>query len=223
MSQRTIATGMLSAVVVIVGSTMGLTNSPAVPTYPSLQASPDLTLTGSVAFVRGGSKPCVYVMAASGATTPKKLFCDANIDHGPTGLSWSDGHVFVHSWTEKSGSQLIELDSRTGRVVGRQPANDEGKGMPAGMQRADGAIVEVQGDNGRPRVVIRETSGATRTIFDPRGPRDYWLADVAWSPDGNSVVIGDSENRILIVDAESAAHAARLLTTDAMWPAWTES
>jgi hypothetical protein len=47
MSQRTIATGMLSVVVVIVGLTMGVTNIPPVPTYPSLQASPDLTLTGS--------------------------------------------------------------------------------------------------------------------------------------------------------------------------------
>jgi hypothetical protein len=108
-------------------------------------------------------------------------------------------------------------------VLGHEAARDENKGTPSGVQRADGAIVEIQGDNGHPRVVIRTASGQTRTVFEPTGPRDYWLADVAWSPDGNHVIVGDSENRLMIVAAESASHRTRLLVANAMWPAWSDS
>ncbi|HVT77382.1 MAG TPA: DUF2157 domain-containing protein [Acidimicrobiales bacterium] len=217
--QRAVGAGLLAGVVIVVALTMGLTNVPPVPAYPSLQATPDPALAGSIAYVHTGKTPCVYVILASGAGAARKLLCDTHIDNGPSGMTWSGTHLLVPSWTQKSGAELIEVDSATGQVVGRQAVTNESKEMPPTMRRADGTVVEIQGRQGSPRIVLRPISGATRTIFRPHGPRDYWLEDVAWSPDGKHLVVGDSVHRLLIVDAQSGS--ARLLTTDSMWPAWS--
>ncbi|HVV37910.1 MAG TPA: DUF2157 domain-containing protein [Acidimicrobiales bacterium] len=221
LSQRSIGAGLLAAVAVVVAVTVGFTDVRPAPAYPSLQQTPDPSLVGSVAFVRDGNKPCVYVMAASGTAAAKKLYCDAHLDHGPMGLSWDGGNVLVHSWTEQSGSQVITVDGATGRVLNRASVSDEYKDIPPSMRRADGTVVEIQGRHGAPRVVLRSSAGVTRTVLRPVGPRDYWLEEAVWSPDGIHLIVTDSEHRMLIVDTESPVHTTRVLVTHAMWPAWS--
>jgi hypothetical protein len=224
-SERTIAASVFVVVAIVVALTIGLTNIKDVPTFASLRRTPDTAISGSIAFLRDGGTPCVFVMPASGASAPTKVVCERNFDRGPTGLSWNDaGHVLVHQFRDEGPPVLVEVDAATGRIIGRQPANDENKAavIERNQRSTDGASITTEdAGRGKPRLVVRDTSGGSRTVFATVGPRDYRFEDAVWSPDDRYVVVADSEHRLLVVDVESSSPRARVLITNASWPAWS--
>lgn len=233
-SQRAISGGLLGVVAIVVALTTGLTylQTKDVPTFPSLRQTPDTAIGGSIAFVRpDGDRPCVYVMPASGATDERRLLCERNLRQGPGGVGWNEsGHLVVVEFSPERPQQAVEIDPTDGRVVARGPSENvpgfsEQKGFIEGTTRStDGSSLEVQeAARGTTRVVLRTTSGTTRTVFSARGPRDYRFEYAVWSPDGRYAAVVDSEHRLLVINVDSASPTARVLATHVTAPAWSSS
>lgn len=197
------------------------------PDYPSLAARPDPSIPGRVAFVRWGERPCVYVVPASGGD-PRRLRC---ADEGRAGLvdwfggpvGWTrDGRIVVQAFGP-SGPRAIVLDSDSGRVLERIDV-EEPLGEPVPSERAsaeeDGARLFVNRASGAATLGIAPVDASPREIARVSGPPAYAFLEARWSPDGEWILVRDSNQNLLVVRAREGA-PLRLLADRVSGPfAW---
>jgi len=189
------------------------------PEYPSLAARPDPSIPGRVAFVRSGDPPCVYVVPASGGDT-RRLRCsngeggDGDWIGGPIG--WTrEGRIAVQAFGPR-GSAVIVLDPHTGRELERIPMDEPLFGRPIGEDgghRADGAGLLVNRSGGAATVGIVPVDASPREIARVQGPPGYGFWGATWSPDGEWILLADTNQDLLVTRAREGA-PLRLLVGD---------
>lgn len=191
-----------------------------VPEYPSLAEHPDPSIPGTVAFIQypdrpDVSGPCLYLVPASGGT-PRQVLCEAFGEGGPM---WTkDGKVVL--WKYPSSYLIVDPTSEPTSVE-RVPGDPEGfKEAPMFMMdraqvRDDGATVLTDRSwetAGAASVVVQSPDGTTRTLLRPeRAPADYRFDWAMWSPDGNWVLVTDSDGRLIVADARGGDPNPRIL------------
>lgn len=211
------------AVLVLMGALVlgHVVNNRPIPKFPSLAASPDQRLTGTVAYV---SDNCVRIVAASGQPS-KQVLClpaldpvDAQKYGKPIGpqLVWRpDGRLEITMFRMKpsankgqppppgfnAGWQKV-VDVRTGAVedmpAARVPTTPNLSTQPTVNAAGQRLAWTSNESSGRVTVTLTDANG-TRTLLSAQGPGEYTyrLSDVFWSPDGSWVAAYD--RRILVI------------------------
>jgi hypothetical protein len=197
------------------------------PDYPSLVEHPDPSIPGRVAFVRWGPRACVYVVPASGGE-PRRLRCseeggeglDSDWFGGPIG--WTrEGWVVVQAFGP-SGPRTIVLDPGTGRVLERIEVDEPlaERSPPEVSARADGARLLVNRADGAATLGVAPVAASPREVARVSGPPAYAFRDARWSPDGEWILVRDSNQDLLVVRAREGA-PLRLLADRVSGPfAW---
>jgi hypothetical protein len=196
-----------------------LLNNRSVPHFPSLVASPDASLHGTVAYVDSDTR-CIRVIAASGATS-KEVLCLEPMKGGTAGkdgkvgkeigpqLKWLAGARLEVTMFWMTGKPPFDtawqkvVDVRTGAVV-QTPDADLPKAPDLTSGRATTSPTGQQvrftsdGGNGKVKITLTE-NGTTRTLLSAQGPGEYTygLTSVFWSPTWTWVAAHD--DRILVV------------------------
>lgn len=196
------------------------------PDYPSLADGPDRSIPGRVAFVRWAEQACLYVVPASGGE-PRRLRC---ADEGRNGMvdwfggpvGWTrDGRIVVQAFGP-SGPRVIVLDPDSGRVLERidveEPLGE--RPFPEVSARGDGARLLVNRAGGAATLGIAPVDASPREIARVSGPPSYAFWDARWSPDGEWILVRDSNQNLLVVRAREGA-TPRLLADRVSGPyAW---
>lgn len=208
-SRRTVI-GIAAAVVValVVAVVVVRAGVRHVPSYPNLADEPDVSITGTVAYLRGATpspdgppRACLVVRPAGGGPA-RELACDSNY----LANSWrNDGTLQVlrtmSDRTQPSFSVTV-YDPSTGAVVSSTTvASPTGFG-PQRLEatRRDWASVRIESAH---RLVLQFPDGAARTLLDGSGaPRDYQFVTAGFSPDGRWAMVVDSTGRALVVATE---------------------
>ena len=178
-----------------------------IPDYEALAERPDPSIPGHIAFLRSGERPCVWVVAAAGGEA-RLLACtdDAETREG----SWLGGPV---AWTREGnvavqaygpyGNRVLVFDPDTRRVLERieaeAPLLDHAD--PAGGPRADGARILVNRSGRTATLGIAPVAASPIEIARVTGPPGYGFSDPRWSPDGEWILVRDSNERLLVVQA----------------------
>jgi hypothetical protein len=183
------------------------------PDYPSLAEQPDASIPGTVAFITDGQPACLGVVPASGGVATE-VRCGA-VELGTLGWT-SDGKIITIDFTTSTARYLI-IDPTSGEIIDTVPAGvDEPTPLVREPEstRADGAVLITDNTRGATAVKLRSPNQDPVTILSADGPQDYSFDVATWSPDGQWVLVVDSEGRILIVGA-SGSPGARLLVEGA--------
>ncbi|HYO45204.1 MAG TPA: hypothetical protein VEY33_00730, partial [Gemmatimonadota bacterium] len=182
------------------------------PDYPSLADSPDPSIPGRVAFVRWAERACVYVVPASGGDL-RRLPC---ADEGREGIvdwiggpvGWTrDGRIVVQAFSP-SGNRVIVLDPDSGRVLERIDVEEPlGERPPPkrGNARGDGARLLVNRAGRAATLGIAPVDASPREIARVSGPPSYTFWEARWSPDGEWILVRDSNQNLLVVRAREGA------------------
>ncbi|MGH8904126.1 MAG: hypothetical protein ACRDYA_21205 [Egibacteraceae bacterium] len=188
------------------------------PSYPSLADHPDPRIPGTVAFWRtGGRSPCLSLVPARGGQV-RELWCK---EHAETRRpEWTaDGNLVVHTYSV-NGPEHLTIDGDTGEVLERRAGSfDEYPQPTVADARGDGTRAVVDSAEGEATLSLVPPSGRPQVLLVAHGPRDYTFFDTRWSPDGNWLLVTDSEERVLVVDPDTGQ--ARLLVNDGQSPAWS--
>jgi hypothetical protein len=185
----------------------------SLPAFPSLREQPDLSIAGTIAYLRYGEErgTCVLTVPASGAAPPKRLYCAPELA-GP--VSWQDGLVRIDEH-RAPGSILVRVDPETGAVRDRRPST--GAPGPAGARAwSPEGVLAAEGRDGRACLYV--DGERRRRIACVDGQRDYTWWSAQWSPDRRWAVVQDSAERLLLVRISDGA--VRLLVDDGGEPAW---
>lgn len=188
-----------------------------VPSYPSLAQQPDRRIPGTVAFWRTGRTPCLSLVPASGGQA-RELWCHQNAEVSRP--EWTEGGNLVVRTYSVSGPERLTIDGATGEVLERRAGSFDMHPHPAGTNtRGDGTRAVIDNTEGEARLSLVAPSGRPQALLVADGPRDYAFFDTRWSPDGNWLLVTDSEERVLVVDA--ATGQARVLASNGQSPAWS--
>ena len=191
------------AAFLVFGGSSGVFNT--MPTYPSLGAHPDPTISGTVAYsalgvaTPQGKKSCVETVAAGGGT-PVQLFC-VNWGQKKTMapvLRWlSDGRLDATSQDSNHWRKVVNV--ATGSVFDVTWAAPSTGTPEIGPQ---GQIVEWHVSLGTMK--LRMSTGAkTRTLLSVDVPPEYSMSSPQWSASGAWFTVVDSAARILVVTTGS--------------------
>ena len=183
------------------------------PDYPSLADHPDASIPGTVAFITDDEPSCLGVVPAGGGPTTE-LRCGV-VELGTLGWT-SDGLIVTIDFSSVTSRYLL-IDPVSGQVVDTVPADvDEPKPLVWESQstREDGAVLITDDGREATTVKVRVPNEVPTTILSADGPHDYSFDVATWSPDGQWVLVVDSEGRILVV-GESGLPTARLLVDGA--------
>jgi hypothetical protein len=196
------------------------------PEYPSLAADPDPSIPGRIAFVRWHERPCVYVVPARGGSVRRLRCTDEDEGNGEDWfggpIAWTrDGRIVVQAFSP-TGNRVLVLDPETGRVLERiaveQPLAERSP-LEAGA-RDDGARLLVNRSGGAATMGIAPADASPREIARVSGPPAYTFRDARWSPDGEWILVRDSNQDLLVVRAREGA-PLRLLADRVTGPfAW---
>jgi hypothetical protein len=189
------------------------------PEYPTLSDQPDPAIAGVVAYMEYDETPCLFTMAASGGEG-HEAWCGREYVEFP---AWTaDGLLVVTDWTAEPTYVLI--DPATGSEVDQVPAGDNLVDGPlpyqgvARQERADGAKVRTDGIRGGTSSVVVRVDGKDLTILSIEGaPSDYRFYEAQWSPDGEWVLVSDTEGRLLVVGADGTPGARVLVDGLEKW------
>ena len=230
----------IAGAVLVVGGALALIllmGSVRPPAFESLAAQPDPAIPGRVAFTTsppGGEGTCLAIVEAAGGQ-PTTLACLEDT----TAVAYSEAEMrrAAVRWTQPDRILLRGFDALgtlevvvdlQGRIVERRriPPGEELSPRPEpGARddiRADGAYVATTGswgaDDDTAAVVLVEPDGSERPLVEVDGAGRYAFFVATFSPDGRWVLVTDSAERVLVVDAD--AGGARVLATDAANPAW---
>lgn len=189
------------------------------PRFPSLAATPDPSLHGTVAYF--GTNSCVHVVAAS-AQSGKDVLCikpgelpapqsDSKLV-GPQLVWRSDGRLEVTMFrmsvgkgrapTYSAGWQQV-VDIRTGAVqqtpTADLPNSWNTTTRPTTNARGQTLSIYNSSGTGKIRITLTEADGTSRTLLSAQGPGEYTyhLYSAFWSPDGQWIAADDG--RILVV------------------------
>lgn len=196
------------------------------PDYGSLAVRPDPSIPGQIAFLRWGMRPCLYVVPAGGGD-PRRLRCARQGERGPSWLGgpvgWTrDGGIVVQAYGP-SGSRALVLDPGTGRVIERVQVNQLLFARPWPEDRRvgpGGARLLVHRSYGEATLGIAPVDGSPREIARVSGPPGFAFSEAQWSPDGEWVLLRDSNENLLVVRAREGA-PVRLLAPRVSGPfAW---
>ncbi len=183
------------------------------PDFPALADRPDPSIPGTVAYMEYGETPCLFTVPASGGEG-REAWCGREYVEFP---AWtSDGLLVVTDW-EGTPTYLL-IDPATGDEVDRVPAGDQLVDGPLPylgadrQERADGAVVRTEGLRGGTSSVVVRLDGTDQTILSIEdAPSDYRFYEAQWSPDGEWVLVSDTEGRLLIVAADGTPGARVLM------------
>jgi hypothetical protein len=197
------------------------------PDYPSLATRPDPSIPGRVAFLAGQfPRTCLYVGPAGGGDR-RRLRC---VDPGKDGADWllgapigwtREGRIVLQVIGESSLRALV-LDPANGRVLERISAGGPivRSAMEPGVDGPGGARLLVQRSHGAATLGIAPPDGSPREVARVSGPPGYAFREATWSPDGEWVLVRDSNQNLLVVRAREGA-APRLLAEQVWGPfAW---
>lgn len=192
--------------------------SVAPPAFPSLAASPDASLKGTVAYVRDrpGAEWCLTVVSASGAHS-KDLLCGTR-DGSPESVRWrDDGKIaLILNPTSPTAPRTGKIvDPATG-VTTALPASEippVNKTEPAGSATRGDRTVTVTTRNGRTTLVLSGPSGERTLVSAPGSSNLYNMSTPVWSADGKWVVVYDSGARLLVVTVDEPS-TTRILAND---------
>jgi dipeptidyl aminopeptidase/acylaminoacyl peptidase len=195
--------GAMAAVVVVGGV--------APPEAPPLAEAPLPGAEGTVAFLTWWPDPCLSVAdVATGRV--RQLRCERNLGSP----RWSpDGEVVVDRYGG-SGFEELVLSPADGHVLGRTVDPDP-PAVEEPVRRPDGARLVTGGRDRTSWVEVVDAAGAATRLLEVRGPRGYELVEASWAPDGEHVLLRDTESRLLVL---SPAGALRLLATDVAEATW---
>jgi hypothetical protein len=117
---------------------------------------------------------------------------------------------------------VIVLDPATGRVLERilveQPLAE--RSPPEARARSDGARLLVDRAGGAATLGIAPVDASPREVARVSGPPAYAFWDARWSPDGEWILVRDSNQDLLVVRAREGA-PLRLLADRVSGPfAW---
>lgn len=224
----TIVLGVVGALVVAIVVVVVLAArelSRPVPGFPSLAATPDMTLQGTVAYLGDGN--CVFVVAAAGSPS-KQALCLPPFDpkdaetlgkpYGPQ-LTWrADGRLEVTMFRMSGPTGKGEpptygpywqkvVDVRTGAVADTPAASLPAVPAVTGRTTTDPAGNTVRftsnPESGHVTVTLTDKAGATRTLLDERGPGSYTygIAAAFFAPDFRTVYADDGRILVITLDA----------------------
>jgi hypothetical protein len=183
------------------------------PEYPALSDQPDPSIPGTVAYMEYDETPCLFTVPASGGEG-QEAWCGREYVEFP---AWTaDGLLVVTDWQAEPTYVLI--DPVTGTEVDQVPAGDQLADGPLPysgqdrQERADGAKVRTEGLRGGTSSVVVRLDGQDQTILSIEdAPSDYRFYEAQWSPDGEWVLVSDTEGRLLIVGADGTPGARVLV------------
>ncbi len=164
----------LAAIAILIASVLAFGRID--PSPPSLAGRPNPEIPGQVVYIHDD---CVFVAAASGATT-KKLECPGQLES----VSWVDGATVAYSAFSSSGPRFRKIDVATGKESATEAGRDTfavDYGQLEVSVRGESVRVEADGS-----VYRFDADGGGRVkILDYDGPSSRRLDLVTWSPDGN--------------------------------------
>ena len=199
------------------------------PDYPSLAASPDNTIPGTVLYTHSVADEgnCIYAVPAAGGE-PQQIMCaDRRIQR----FGWaSDGRILIRR--KVAGEPFyIQIDADTGEQISSVPVADVSKTDrrridPAlnrwfdKKKRADGTVLRMPNYD----VVVRSPEGEKKKILKLADDvsSTYSFYGMQWAPDGEWVLLSDSVGRLLIVAADGDPSARVLVAEGSTYPlpAW---
>jgi hypothetical protein len=222
--------GLAAAGVVLgVAATIWAFGIAPLPDYPSLADDPDPSIPGRIAFVRLGERTCLHVVPAGGGDA-RRLLCSDEESWGRGEVAWfggpirwtRDGRIVVQAFGP-AGSEAIVVQPETGRVLERISVSEPLAERPlpgTDDVRSDGAKLIVRPTGGDAALGIAPVDASPREIARVSGPPTYAFWEVRWSPDGEWVLVRDSNQDLLVVRAAEGA-PLRLLADRVSGPfAW---
>lgn len=190
-------------------------NNRPIPSFPSLTASPDTSLHGTVAYFDDASQ-CVRVTSAAGAPSRDALCLgkpdmssvkDKGKPMAPQ-LAWRNGNQLVVTGIRMTGSpgfkpewqKVVTLPAGTVTDVpaSQVPTSVTKPSRP--LVSPSGARITVHSDPSVGKVSLTLTEGGTtRTLMSAQGPGEYMygMNSAGWSPDWKWVLANDG--RLLVV------------------------
>ncbi|CAN5481582.1 hypothetical protein BH23ACT9_BH23ACT9_02430 [soil metagenome] len=206
-----VAASVVVVAVVAVVAVFGLVPYPDVPT---LADQPDPPVTGQLAYITYGSsqrQPCLHVV--DGLGEDGQLVCGSAYGGA---LHWIDeGRLGVADF-RGAAAAISVIDAATGEVIDTMPEDrDRDEPFPTGVdpENDDGDVLLIGEEDDRVWLDARRADGRTDRLLELEGPASYTLYDAGWTADGRWAVVQDSQQRLLVVDAEGTA-PARVWATD---------
>jgi hypothetical protein len=186
----------------------------SLPAFPTLDAQPEPGLTGMIAFTRATrSTNCVFVIPAAGGEE-RELGCGDSWDAWPR---WTeDGFVAVTDW-RAAGRQLV-LDPVDGRIVRTEHPDRDGHEVPFSGEHPVAGTLSSRVEDGRVEILVIPPRERERVVAEIRGPRDYGVWELGWSPDGAWGLARDTAGRLLLV--RIADGAIRQVADEVSGAAW---
>lgn len=224
---RARAVAAAAGVALAVGASIWAFGVAPLPDYAALAAHPDPSVPGRVAFLRWwAGPPCLYVVPASGGEARRLRCTDEEADDSDwlgEPLGWTqEGLIVVHAFGP-SGSRAIVLDPETGRTLDRIPVPEPffGRPPPFGQgAREDGARLLVRSSGRTATVGIAPADGPPIEVARVSGPPGFAFREAFWSPDGEWILVRDSNQNLLVLPAREGARP-RLLAERVSGPvAW---
>jgi hypothetical protein len=206
--------GMVGAalVVALVSAAIWIAGIAPLPDFESLEARPDPSIPGQVAFVRWGSGPCVFVVPASGGAT-RRVLCSSEDGDEPGEAAWlggpitwtTEGSIAVQAYAPE-GNQVVVVDPRSGRVIERIVSAEPLVAQPEpDARRADGARLLVNRSGRAATLGIAPPAASPVEVARVPGPPGYAFWGAIWSPDGEWILVRDSNENLLVVAAREGA------------------
>ncbi len=225
-SERRLVVAVVASavIVVVVAALVALYGVRNPPDFPSLAEQPDPSIPGTIAWTSPSAAdergPCVH--AATPATGEvSEVACLSAELHWLHRIVWtSEGEIVAIGRRvpdEQQTAVVVDLDGQVVTVgtvpptaaLDDQRTREDGARVRTGAPGPDVSTVEVSEADGRVWTAVRVEA------------RAYRFRHVKWSPDGEWLLITDSEGRLLVAPADEDAEV-RLLTDDLMGPAMSE-
>jgi hypothetical protein len=209
------------ASVVVIGLVVGLVLAFAIiplPDFPLLADDPDPAIPGTVAFARWENDGLCISTVPAGGGDEREIICEQNIGFGEFTAGWTPDGLLIVEEFRPNGEWFRLVDPDTAETVERVGFQQTSLGRePIPIRKfeenADGLTLLVEGPRGEPRLEVYGNGSVERTILSVDGPADYWFNSASWSPDGEWILLQDSEGRVLIVSPDGDPNA-RILTDD---------
>lgn len=216
---------VLVAVVTVVVAIFGVRRPPE---FPLLGEQPDPTIPGTIAYVSNepDGATCVHALPASGSEAPVELHC-AEVRHGwIERLAWTESGDLVMTGSglrsDPHAQEMLVVSYPEGSVLD-QTNVDHLAHLDEPVERPDGLRVFVRGDrHGDTVSVVVSDDGDERTVSEIATDGRYELRSARWSPDGEWILVADSEGRLLVVGVDGGDPRVLLESEDDPWR-WQEA
>ena len=179
----------------------------SIPEFPSISDPPALQPRGLIAYVHQEPRDhsevahgCVFVVQADGTTPPRRVGCpgDGVVPKAIVGIYWTEqGDLVVRARQPRPTPITIRLGA--GRPApGSIPEQQRVQGY-----KEDGTLVRLADrTEDLAELAIERPRGGARIIASFDGPNSYHFGEPQWSPDGQWILVTDTEGRMLISSPE---------------------